>query len=180
MTLPANPVFITLGSNIDPADNLPRAAARLADQLDVRAASAIYETPPINAAGLIDNSQPTFLNAALLVQTEIPVVRLKFDVLRPIEAELGRVRGLDKFMPRTIDLDIAFYSDLVLRGPGLPVTVPDPDTLTHAHLALPLADLAPDFPHPLTGERLDAVAARLAPSALIRRRDDLALLPPAR
>lgn len=175
MTSLANPVFITLGSNIAPETNLVRAAERLTGLLDVRAFSRVYETPPINRDGAIDADQDVFLNAAVLVDTAIPIVALKFDLLRLVEAEMGRVRGLDKFLPRPIDLDIALYGDLVLQGDGLPVTVPDPDILTRAHIALPLADLAPDYRHPVTGETLAAIAGRFANTTGIRVRHNLSL-----
>ena len=170
MTTLANPVFITLGSNIDPENNMRRAINRLHSLLDVRGVSRIYETPPVNAEGAINPDQDVFLNAAVLVDCAIPVVRLKYDVLRPLEAALGRVRGLDKFLPRPIDLDVALYGYLVLQGAGFPVTVPDPDILKRAHVALPLADLAPDFMHPVTRETLAAIAARFATTPDIRVR----------
>jgi 7,8-dihydro-6-hydroxymethylpterin-pyrophosphokinase len=83
-----------------------------------------------------------------------------------IERRLGRKRTADKFAPRPIDLDIVLYGEHVL---GLVIEhsdgqtemiIPARDTLMHAYVALPLADLAPDFVHPLTGETLGQIAAR--------------------
>lgn len=168
-------VFITLGSNIQPETNLPRAVAMLRqnDHFALRAVSRVYESPAINAAGGVNPDQPAFLNAAVLVENDYyPPVRLKYEVLRFIEQCLGRVRTADKFAPRPLDLDMALFGVLV-RG-GL-VTLPDPDILTRAHVALPLADLAPDFVHPVTGQTLGAVAAAFAGAPGIRVRADFSL-----
>lgn len=165
----AEPVFITLGSNIAPEANLPRAVRRLRERLTLRAASRVYRGAPLDAGGRVAAGQGYFLNAAVLVETDLPPAALKFDVLRAIEAEMGRVRGADRYAPRPIDLDIALYGDLVLNDPESRLTLPDPEIITRAHVALPLADLAPDFVHPVTGETLAAIAARF------RNQPDIAL-----
>jgi 2-amino-4-hydroxy-6-hydroxymethyldihydropteridine diphosphokinase len=155
--LEVSPVFITLGSNIEPEKNLPRAVRRLAERFTLRAVSRVYRTAPLGST-----AQADFLNAAVLIETNLPPLVLKYDVLRPLEASLGRVRGADKNAPRTIDLDIALYGGLILDDPAHRITIPDPEIITRAHLALPLADLAPDFVHPLAGRRLAEIAARFA------------------
>jgi 2-amino-4-hydroxy-6-hydroxymethyldihydropteridine diphosphokinase len=152
-----SPVFIALGSNIEPEKNLPRAVRRLAGRFRVQAVSRVYRTAPLGLT-----AQADFLNAAALIETDLSPLALKYDVLRPIEASLGRIRGADKNAPRTIDLDIALYGDLILDDPAHRITIPDPDIITRAHLALPLADLAPDFVHPLAGRTLSEIAARFA------------------
>ncbi len=115
--------------------------------------SRVYESAPVGGAGSL-----RLLNAAVMVQTALPPARFKYDYLRPLEERLGRVRGLNKFAPRTIDLDIAVFGALVVDDLGL--VIPDPEILTRAHVALPLADIAPEFKHPKTGERLASIAAR--------------------
>ena len=169
-------VFITLGSNIAPETNVRRAVFMLRQNhhLALCAASRVYESAPVNAAGMIAPDQPVFLNAALLIETDYyTAFSLKYNALRFIELCLGRVRVADKFAPRPIDLDIALYSDQVIDSPY--ITVPDPDILTRAHVALPLADLAPDFKHPITGQTLAAIAALFRAMGDIRARDDLVL-----
>lgn len=156
-------VLIALGSNIDPAANLPRAARRLAGRFRGLAASRLYVTEPVGAPGA-----PSFLNAAVSVVTALPPVELRDGVLRPLEAELGRVRGLDRNAPRPIDLDIAFAGDLVVRDPALGLEIPDPEIIARAHLALPLADLAPEAVHPLDGRTLGAIAAGFADAPGVR------------
>ncbi|MBN1200564.1 MAG: 2-amino-4-hydroxy-6-hydroxymethyldihydropteridine diphosphokinase [Anaerolineae bacterium] len=171
----SNPVFITLGSNIAPEENLPRAVRLLAQRVTIKAVSRVYETPPIDASGQVNPDQGAFLNAAVLVETNLPPGALKLDVLRAIESRLGRVRSADKFAPRPIDLDIALYGDRVINDPAARITIPDPDSLTRAHVALPLADLAPGFAHPVTGQPLAAIAAPFAGQAGIIVRADVVI-----
>jgi 2-amino-4-hydroxy-6-hydroxymethyldihydropteridine diphosphokinase len=178
LSKPTSPieVFIALGSNIAPERNLARAVRMLGQNyhLALRAVSCVYETAPIDASGGIARDQGNFLNAAVLVETDYySAFRLKYDVLRFIERCLGRVRSADKFAARSIDLDIALYGDQVITTPLL--TVPDPDILKRAHIALPLADLAPGLVHPCTRQTLAAIAATLAAQPGITVRDDLKL-----
>jgi 2-amino-4-hydroxy-6-hydroxymethyldihydropteridine diphosphokinase len=157
------PVFVALGSNIEPAVNLPRAARHLAERFPGLTASRIYETAAVGPS-----TGPTFLNAAVRFVTALAPARLKHEVLRPLEAELGRVRTADRNAPRTIDLDIALYGGLILHDPVTGLDVPDADTLIRAHLALPLADLEPDRVHPLDGRTLGAIAADFADEPGVR------------
>lgn len=156
-------VLIALGSNIDPAANLPRAARRLAERFPGLAASRLYATEPVGAPGA-----PPFLNAAVAVVTALPLVELRDRVLRPLEAALGRVRGGDRNAPRPIDLDVAFAGGLVVRDAASGLVVPDPEIVARAHLALPLADLAPEAIHPLDGRSLRAIAAAFAGAPGVR------------
>jgi 2-amino-4-hydroxy-6-hydroxymethyldihydropteridine diphosphokinase len=120
----------------------------------VVAVSPVYETVPV---GL--REQANFLNAAVLVETDLDAARFKGEVLAGIEVALGRVRSADKNAPRTIDADIALFNDEVFELGRR--HIPDPDLLKFPHVAVPLADIAPELPHPETGERLAVIAARL-------------------
>ena len=155
------PVFITLGSNIDPEDNLPWAAGILHDQAGVKRASHVYRSTPLGPDGQ-PLDQPEYLNAAVLVEVpeDVPPDLFKFRVLRAIEDSMGRMRTADKYAARPIDLDLALYGALVVEDAAADLVLPDPQILTRAHVALPLADLAPDFRHPVTGETLGEIAAR--------------------
>src|SRR5574341_610151 len=165
--------FITLGSNIEPEKNLPEAVRLLAEAITVRRVSRVYRSPAVDARGRINPAQADFLNAAVLAETDMTPQALKLDVLMEIERRLGRIRTEDKFAPRTIDLDLALYGRRViyevLRRPDGPVRLaaPDPDILRRAHVALPLADLDPAFPHPMTGTPLGEIAAQLAETSQI-------------
>jgi dihydroneopterin aldolase/2-amino-4-hydroxy-6-hydroxymethyldihydropteridine diphosphokinase len=164
-----NQVFISLGSNIDPEHNLPEAVRRLAAHCRLLAVSPVYETRPVGRT-----EQPNFLNAAVLIETDLGAAQLKARVLGVIEQELGRVRTADKNAPRIIDLDISLFDDQVLDVGHR--HIPDPDILRFPHVTQPLADLAPGVRHPETGQTLLELAQALPNRDLIRR-VDLALWP---
>ena len=170
---PTYPAFITLGSNIQPETNLRRAVQMIGQRFPIRALSRVYTSPAIDAAGAVNPDQDPFLNAAILIQTYRTPVELKFQILRFLEYMLGRVRTADKFAPRTIDLDLALYADCVMDRVHDHLTLPDPDILTRAHVALPLADLAPDFVHPLTGQTLAEIAGMFQGMNRIAVREDI-------
>ena len=151
----SNKIIISIGSNIDKEINLPLAVQLLAQQCTLVAASPVYETVPV---GLID--QANFFNAAVLVETDLDALQFKHQVLIPIEQQLNRVRTDDKNAPRTIDLDISLYNDEI-KDIDQKHHVPDPDLLKFPHVAIPIADLAPDMPHPETAEPLKSIATRL-------------------
>ena len=154
---------IALGSNIEPEANLRRAVEMLACHLPIRGVSRVYASDAVGAP-----QTPPFLNAAVLVETDLSPTSLRNEVLRPIEAELGRVRGADRNAPRPIDLDLVLYGELVLDDPEAGLVLPDPAIARHAHMALPLADLAPEARHPLSGETWRTIASRFTGAPGIR------------
>ena len=145
MTTPSVQVCLSLGSNIAPHKFLPRAVERLRDFLEVTAVSRAWRSAAVGASG------PDFLNAAVLVSTQLPPFDLKIDVLRRVEAQLGRVRRADKFAPRTIDIDIIVYGDQVV----------DSALWSQAYLALPVSELLPGLVNPQSSETLEHIARRL-------------------
>jgi 2-amino-4-hydroxy-6-hydroxymethyldihydropteridine diphosphokinase len=149
--------FISLGSNIEPEKNLLFGTRRLGELGRLIAVSTVYQNPAIGPT-----PQPDFLNAAALIETDhlAEIIRLH---LRGIEADSGRVRTDDKYAPRTLDLDLCLLGTQITRCPE--PSLPDPDLHTRAHLAVPLAELAPSFLHPITGETLQIIADRLRPDA---------------
>lgn len=158
-----NRVIIVLGSNIEKEHNLPKAVEMLQVTGLVTAVASIYETKP---RGLKD--QPDFWNTAVLLQTELSAAQIKKDLLTPIETKLKRVRQADPNAPRTIDADIVLFNDVAGEyegGDGRLRPLPDPDLLKYPHVAVPVADLVPEMTHPVTGERLADLAARLEAEA---------------
>jgi 2-amino-4-hydroxy-6-hydroxymethyldihydropteridine diphosphokinase len=149
-------VFVTLGSNIEPHDNIHRAFGELSREFDVEAVSGVWESAPHGAPGT-----PRFLNAAVRITCDLSPRSFKAR-LRRIETRLGRRRGGDRNAPRTIDLDMALFGNLVIDDPAGGLRIPDPEVLTRAYLALPLAEVGPRVPHPETGEPLAEIATRLA------------------
>jgi dihydroneopterin aldolase / 2-amino-4-hydroxy-6-hydroxymethyldihydropteridine diphosphokinase len=159
-----NRAFLLLGSNIDPQHNLPEAVRRLASRCRLVAVSPVYESRPVGTT-----NQPNFLNVAVLIETRHAAGELKTEVLQSIEQELGRVRTQDKNAPRTIDLDIVLFNDEVLELGHR--HIPDPDLLRFSHVARPVADLAPQYCHPETGQTLAEIAESLPSVGLILRPD---------
>ncbi|MGC1274442.1 MAG: 2-amino-4-hydroxy-6-hydroxymethyldihydropteridine diphosphokinase [Planctomycetaceae bacterium] len=149
-----NRVFICLGSNIDAEANLPAAVRLLADHGRVVAASTVYETLPV-----VFTAQPKFLNAAVLLETDRSLEEVFDDVVPSVEQALGRVRDpANPNGPRTIDLDVALYNDVVTRTNRH--ELPDPDITRRAFVAIPLAELDPGYVHPTLGESLATIATR--------------------
>jgi 2-amino-4-hydroxy-6-hydroxymethyldihydropteridine diphosphokinase len=145
-------VFVSVGSNIDPENNVIKAVRLLGERTHIRAVSTVYLTEPIGRAG-----QLPFYNCVLEIETGTPPLDLKRTVLRHIEDSLGRARNEDKFAPRTIDLDLILYDDIMMAADEL--ALPDPDILQRPFLALSLYELAPDLVLPGWNERIADVAA---------------------
>lgn len=144
-----------MGSNIDPEHYLPQALERLSRLGRLVGVSTAYQNPAVGG-----KPQPDFLNAAALLEVGASSDELRTQ-LRAIEAELGRVRTTDRYAPRTIDLDLVWMENRIEHSPPLP----DPEIDQRPHLAIPLAELAPDLRHPASGERLRSIADRLRPAA---------------
>lgn len=143
--------YVAVGANIRPESNIVAALDKLIRQVCVAASSTFYRTAPWGQPG-----QPPFSNGVWHLQTDIEPRPLKFEVLRTIEAELGRQRSADKYAPRPIDLDIIVYGELVRHEGGL--TIPDPEIRERPFLALPLWELAPGLVLPDRGDRLADLA----------------------
>ncbi len=160
--------YILLGSNVEKERHTPAAIRRLAahPHVAVVTVSSTYETAPVGSP-----NQPTFYNVAIVVETPLDARALKWSVLRPIEEALGRVRTSDPNAPRTVDLDIVLFDHDVFELDGS--SIPDPNIERYAHVALPLAEVAPDYVHPVTGETLAHIARRFAGSKAVLR-----VLPP--
>lgn len=154
-------VYLGLGSNLgDREFNLLQAIERLRLLGDVVKVSRPYETDPV---GYLD--QPKFLNVALLLETDLDPWTL-LGQLKAAEADLGRVETI-RFGPRTIDLDILIFDDLVISDPAL--TIPHPRLKERAFVLVPLSEIAPDLVVPGIGltvrelaDRVDGVGVRQA------------------
>lgn len=146
-------VYLGLGSNLgDREANLREALRRLEERVVLDALSSLYETPPLGPP-----DQPWYLNAACCGTTELgPKELLAF--VKGIEQGMGRVPTVC-WGPRIIDLDILFYDSLVLRTPEL--VIPHPGIPDRPFVLAPLADIAPEFIHPLLGEPISVLMSRL-------------------
>ena len=136
-------VFIALGSNLgDRVRILELAVAGLSDFLDVTRTSLIYETEPKYI-----EDQPRFLNMVVAGTTALTAIDLLHRV-KALESSLGRTPA-ERYGPRLIDLDIIFFGDERIDLPDL--TVPHPSLVERAFVLRPLADIAPDLLHPVSG-----------------------------
>jgi 2-amino-4-hydroxy-6-hydroxymethyldihydropteridine diphosphokinase len=145
-------VAIALGSNLpspfgDPSATVREAMRRLVEVGEVRATSSLYTTAPV---GFVD--QPAFINAAALVETGLSPL----DVLRTllaIEQSFGRDRtNTPPKGPRTLDLDLLLYGDLILNDPAL--TLPHPAMHERRFVLEPLAEIAPNLIHASSGRTI--------------------------
>lgn len=139
--------YVAVGSNIEPERHITEAVRMLSEIMPVTGISTFYITRPIDRP-----EQADYWNGMVRVRWTQTARALKYDVLRPIESALGRVRGPDKYAARTMDLDVAVLGDMVVDEPDL--TIPDPDLLQRPFLAAALLDLEPDFVVPGTGAAL--------------------------
>jgi 2-amino-4-hydroxy-6-hydroxymethyldihydropteridine diphosphokinase len=136
-----NLVYLSLGSNIgDRGARLRDAIARVQTTGKITAISSLYETEPVEFT-----QQALFLNCAVGLETSLDPQELMSRLLE-IERELGRER-IQKKGPRTIDLDILLFGDLVMNSPEL--TIPHPAMAERRFVLGPLAEIAPEVVHPV-------------------------------
>jgi 2-amino-4-hydroxy-6-hydroxymethyldihydropteridine diphosphokinase len=168
---PMNLAYLLLGSNIEPETNLPAAVERLRSFGKVAAVSRVWQSKPVGFA-----DQPDFLDAAVLFETELSAAELREGPIAAIEEHLQRVRDPGNVNgPRTIDIDVVLFNRDV--GTFGRVQVPDPNITRRAFVAVPLAEIAPDYRHPVDGRTLAEIAASLAAeSAGMQLRGDVALM----
>ena len=151
---------LLLGSNIEPEVNIPRAVDLLKKKITIVKVSSIWESASVNCC------YPDFLNMAAAVSIGCGAAELKDQILRPLEAHMGRLRTADKNASRTIDIDIILFDEKVV----------DPDLWLYVHRAAPVAELFPDTVSE-SGERLKDTARRLAQSTPIQIRWDISISP---
>jgi 2-amino-4-hydroxy-6-hydroxymethyldihydropteridine diphosphokinase len=149
--------YLNIGSNIEPERHLRDAIRLLRERGQVKAVSNAWQSHAFGSDG------PDFLNACALFLTPMTPRELKEQVIRPIEARLGRVRSADKFAPRTIDIDIILFDEEPFGG----------EFWSNAFVVVPLADLLPDFHHPFNYEKLAQVAAHMRRQTWIVARPDV-------
>lgn len=141
-------VFVAAGSNIRPRAHLRQAIASLA---------AAYPDPRVSRAwsnAAVGFEGDDFINLVLAFSTDESLAML-LGRLKAIEAASGREQGTKKWAPRTLDLDLLLYGDLVGKFPG--ATLPRADLTERAYVLGPLAELAPEHRHPVIGATFGAL-----------------------
>ena len=134
-------VYLALGSNMgNRLANLKAAISNVTPQMTVKKKSSVYETPPWGF-----KEQDAFLNQVIKVKTSLapePLLRH----LKRLEVALGRVPNFQNG-PRLIDIDILFFDNMIIEPP--PLIVPHPRLHERAFVLVPLAEIEPDFIHPI-------------------------------
>ena len=153
-------IFIGLGANLPgefgaPRQTLLAAITRLRQSgLEIGDISSFWKTRPVPVS-----DQPWFVNAVLSLRTAPPPEEL-LARLHAVEQEFGRTRGVVN-QARTLDLDLLAYGRTVLSTPDL--VLPHPRLDQRAFVLIPLQEIAPAWRHPISGETVTALIARLPP-----------------
>lgn len=151
-------VYLSLGTNLgDRSAHLQTAIEALSTKLDVVEISPVYETEPWGYS-----DQPQFLNQVVKCQTKLDPEAL-FGFIKQLEIDLGREKTF-RFGPRVIDIDLLFIDELILDTPNL--TVPHDGIPDRAFVLVPLADLAPEFKHPVIGLTVEEMLAQVDTSGV--------------
>jgi 2-amino-4-hydroxy-6-hydroxymethyldihydropteridine diphosphokinase len=153
--------YLSLGSNVgDRETQLQEALHRLNELGHVASVSSYYETEPIEFT-----QQPWFLNCALTLETNKTPEDLMKSILR-IEQEMGR-RRLQKKGPRSIDIDILLFGEIVVNDAEL--TIPHPAMQERRFVLEPLAEIAPEVRHPVFKRSIRELRDALPPGQTVRR-----------
>ncbi|MET0117691.1 MAG: 2-amino-4-hydroxy-6-hydroxymethyldihydropteridine diphosphokinase [Sedimenticola sp.] len=135
-------IWLSLGSNIDREANIRGALKALEAQFGPLVISRVFESEAVGFEG------DPFYNLVVGLDSEQPIQEMMAR-FREIEAGYGRVRGGDKFAPRTLDIDLLTYGGTVLKDGKL--ELPRDEILKYAFVLQPLAEVAPDEIHPVEG-----------------------------
>jgi 2-amino-4-hydroxy-6-hydroxymethyldihydropteridine diphosphokinase len=138
-------VYLGLGSNIDAGRNLRLAMGELRRLFGELQVSPVYRSAALGFEG------PEFLNLVVALETDEPPLEVLEEIER-IHEMAGRSRGPEKYSSRPLDIDLLLYGDRIDREP--PLRLPRRDILEYGFVLRPLADIAPDVVHPLTGRKI--------------------------
>ena len=139
-------VYLGLGSNVDAKRNLHLALD------EIRRAYGAPQVSPVYRSAAIGFDGPDFLNLVVAVETDDSPEQV-VERMESIHRLAGRHREEGRFVARPLDIDILLYDDLVR---DIPPRLPRHDVLDYAFVLRPLADLAPELVHPVTGQTLAA------------------------
>jgi 2-amino-4-hydroxy-6-hydroxymethyldihydropteridine diphosphokinase len=164
----AAPILIALGANL-PTERFgpPRAALEAAlSEMSRRGVRVLARSRWWESAPVPPSDQPWFVNGVAEVATPLEPEAL-LALLHEVEASFGRVRR-EVNAPRTLDLDLLAYGDLVRGEEGPPPTLPHPRMASRAFVILPLAEIRPHWRHPVLGLTAADLARALPKEQAIR------------
>ena len=138
-------VYLGLGSNMGNREaNLDRALELLSQRMRMGKVSSIYDTEPMG-----NTHQPRFLNMACQAFTRLAPDGL-LALAKGIESKMGRYGKSND--PRPIDIDILLYDEKLMETPEL--VIPHPRMMERAFVLVPMAEIAPDLVHPVSGKTM--------------------------
>jgi 2-amino-4-hydroxy-6-hydroxymethyldihydropteridine diphosphokinase len=137
-------VYLGLGSNINPKENLRLGIRELRRRYGELGISAVYQSAAVGFSGA------DFWNLVVALETRDSPADIH-EQIEIIHAMTGRQRGEDKYVSRPLDIDILLYDDLVADQP---LRLPRSDVLEYSFVLRPLSELAPDLVHPVSGKTL--------------------------
>ncbi len=157
-------VLVLFGSNLEPEKNSRAAAEALSQCLSDLRLSAAYRSA---AVGCTD--APRFINWVAVGNTDLGPFEFKFDVLRSIEADLGRTRCANVNAPRTVDLDLLIYGEVSINNLNAGLAIPDIVFLKNAFSLIPASELCPDLIVAGCDRSLSELASLVAPDPPLER-----------
>lgn len=160
------PIFIGAGANLPHPDHgSPRETLEAAlGELGRRGVTVLRRSPWYRTAPVPASDQPWYVNVVAEVATDLSPDAL-LATLHAVEGLFGRVRSVPN-APRRIDLDLLdFRGEIASAGPGR-ATLPHPRMAGRAFVLRPLADLAPDWRHPVTGAPIQTLLAAIPPDQI--------------
>ena len=140
-------ITISLGSNIEPQLNLEKATNEIAKFATLEKTSKIYKSKSVGFEG------NDFLNQVILCEVKVELEETYFK-LKKIEKEMGRVKNVNKFSDRLIDLDLLTFNDEISEGK---ITLPHSDILKYSFVLVPFAEIYPEFIHPVNRKSIETL-----------------------
>ena len=140
-------ITISLGSNIEPQLNLEKATKEIAKFATLEKTSKIYKSKSVGFEG------NDFLNQVILCEVKVDLEET-YRKLKKIEKEMGRVKNVNKFSDRLIDLDLLTFNDEISEGK---ITLPHNDILKYSFVLVPFAEIYPEFIHPVNQKSIETL-----------------------
>ena len=140
-------ITISLGSNIEPELNLEKAVYEIAKFAALEKTSKIYKSKSMGFEG------NDFLNQVILCEVKVDLEET-YCKLKKIEKEMGRVKNVNKFSDRLIDLDLLTFNDEISEGK---ITLPHKDILKYSFVLVPFAEIYPEFVHPVNQKSIETL-----------------------